>query len=371
MDCKICNNNLKSSVKIAGLMYCNACNKFYYTGVAVNPKLTFEEVLKELVIISGASSILQNPRCANIVLDLVDIDVIIQKAYVDIIRTYPNLYLELNNAQEEGNIPDAINHLVFSICKSNNTSHRLIKYIIEICAYAVGLMDYVEPYEEKDDSTFKIERFESDKNYIKSKESITISWNVTGNAILKVILNDGRKDITVEKSGQKIVNPIGDTIYTLRVSSEHFSDEHKLTVKILRRPLYTKWWFWAILGVVVAYLAVEIIGSYYTSVQKTKVLTESSINVEKIIPGLYTVKQSFNGKETPVKLNSEIRLESIGIYAMIIVSEFEPEIHRFKVLENNKLYSETLGEGEILYKENIDRTTIIFKKGEIQWELKK
>lgn len=139
------------------------------------------------------------------------------------------------------------------------------------------------------------------------------------------------------------------------------------------------WSLYVAIGlIIIAAVSYGLAKSRKASSQQTRVVTESDM-IQKIIPGLYSVTLLIEGSEvsTPMNaLNAEIRKDSTvagtdNHYAIALVSDYDPELHKFEVLEGGKLSSPTLGEGTLTYKENIDRTTITFINGNTKWTFKK
>jgi len=56
-------------------------------------------------------------------------------------------------------------------------------------------------------------------------------------------------------------------------------------------------------------------------------------------------------------------------YDVKVITDFGPEHHSFHVDSNNKLVSETLGEGIVEYKDDINQTKITFRNGGKIWEI--
>lgn len=56
-------------------------------------------------------------------------------------------------------------------------------------------------------------------------------------------------------------------------------------------------------------------------------------------------------------------------YDVKVVTDFGPEQHSFHIESNNKLASETLGEGVVEYKDDINLTKITFRNGGKVWEI--
>lgn len=88
------------------------------------------------------------------------------------------------------------------------------------------------------------------------------------------------------------------------------------------------------------------------------------------LPGNYTLREFING-ETIGKSKTAVLKKDNSRYMFTIVTDFGPEHHSFINTSDNKLYSETLGEGEVTYKEIINKITITFKKENYIWEFVK
>ena len=56
-------------------------------------------------------------------------------------------------------------------------------------------------------------------------------------------------------------------------------------------------------------------------------------------------------------------------YDVKVITDFGPEHHSFHIDSNNKLVSETLGEGVVEYKDDINQTKITFRNGGKIWEI--
>ena len=88
------------------------------------------------------------------------------------------------------------------------------------------------------------------------------------------------------------------------------------------------------------------------------------------LPGNYTLRE----KKDDIMVGSSktaVLRNNASMYTFTIVTDFGPENHSFIITSNNLVSSETLGEGDIRYKENIKKTTITFKKDNYSWEFVK
>ena len=88
------------------------------------------------------------------------------------------------------------------------------------------------------------------------------------------------------------------------------------------------------------------------------------------LPGNYTLREIRNGEPIGTSKTAVLRKETSG-YTFTIVTDYGPEHHRFVITSNNLLHSETLGDGEVTYKDAINKITITFKKDNFSWEFVK
>jgi hypothetical protein len=86
--------------------------------------------------------------------------------------------------------------------------------------------------------------------------------------------------------------------------------------------------------------------------------------------GNYTLREYNNGEIVGNSKTAVLRKEN-SCYIVTIVTDFGPEYHSFTTTSNNLLSSETLGDGEVTYKEAINKITIRFKKNNYLWEFVK
>lgn len=85
------------------------------------------------------------------------------------------------------------------------------------------------------------------------------------------------------------------------------------------------------------------------------------------LPGNYTVREYNNGELIGSSKTAVLKKDTSD-YIITIVTEFGPERHVIKNISSNTFNSETLGEGEVTYKEEINKITIMFKKDNQLWE---
>ena len=143
-----------------------------------------------------------------------------------------------------------------------------------------------------------------------------------------------------------------------RQHAKEKADEQKKN-KIILSVLLT---LFLLLGGVYAYQYFNIDNNVETISAPNEVLSK--------LPGNYTLREYNSGNVVGNSKTAVLRKEDAR-YTFTIVTEYGPEQHSFINTSSNLLHSETLGEGEVTYKEVINKTTITFKKNNITWEFVK
>lgn len=106
----------------------------------------------------------------------------------------------------------------------------------------------------------------------------------------------------------------------------------------------------------------------YFSVDDTGIESVSAPSeVLSKLPGNYTLREYNNGELVGNSKTAVLRKENSD-YVITIVTDYGPERHIIKNGSDNTLHSETLGEGKVTYKEEINKITIKFNKDNYSWE---
>ena len=357
MTCPICSTALQESKKIKGLLYCNVCRRFDLEHVTCN--LRVHEILRELKTLTNSEAIIFSVPALNLVYDIIEFNFIVYKTLVEILNSSPDLLDEIKNTD-------------LSIVKSNlkkctTISHRKIDYGIDVYAYALGLINAVEEYEgENADDVYVVKRFCVSKPQIKRGESVVVEWSIVPNCEITVTLTEGEHVIAQSLSGKITITPTRDTIYTLYIKSEHSEHFKDVSVKIIKRSIFSHWLLWLIIGIIAAISGIELyqyksVMNHYEQEKAKDVVMDYNAQ----IPGIYDIEM-YECDQLPNNVCTAEIVEENGQYKMTITSEYEPEYHYFK-LEDEQLISPTLGYGKVAYKHAINKTTITFENNSKRW----
>lgn len=361
MTCPICYTALQESKKIKGLLFCNMCRRFYLEHVTCNFRV--HEILRELKILANSEAIIFSVPTLNLVYDIIEFNFIVYKTLVEILNSNPNLLDEIKNTD-------------LSIVKSNlkkhtTISHRKIDYGIDVYAYALGIINAVEEFEgENADDVYVVKRFCVSKPQIKRGESVVVDWCIVPKCEITVTLTEEGHVIAQSLSGKITITPIRDTIYTLYIKSEHSEHFKDVSVKIIKRSIFSHWLLWLIIGIIAAISGIELyqyksVMNHYEKEKAKDVVMDYNTQ----IPGIYDMEMYESDRLLNNVCTAEI-VEANGHYKMTITSQYEPEYHYF-ILENEQLISPTLGIGNVAYKHTINKTTITFENNSKKWVLTK
>lgn len=92
-------------------------------------------------------------------------------------------------------------------------------------------------------------------------------------------------------------------------------------------------------------------------------LSEETVTITSSnILGSYTVRiESTEGSST---LAGYIDSDALGSIVLHILSEYEPRLLPLEIEDDGTVSNEEMGVGIMTYKKSVDRTTIVFRKGE-------
>lgn len=357
MICPICSISTRESQKIKGLKYCSVCRRFYLENVSCNLKI--HEILRELKTLANSESVIFSALALNLVYDMIEFNPIAYKTLVEILNSSPELL-------------DDIKHTDLGIVKSNlkkttTISHRKIDYGIDVYAYALGLINAVEEYEgDSADDVYEVKKFCVSKPQIKLGESVYIEWSIIKKCEITVTLEEGNCVIAQGLSGRIKVTPIKDTIYTLHVEAEHSQHFKEVSVKIIKRSIFSHWLLWLIVGIIMTIVGIEVY-RYRTVVEhyEQEKAKDVVVDYNSQIPGVYDIEIYESNQLVNDVCTAEITLEN-GQYKITIISEYEPEYHD-AVLKGDEILSPTLGVGKVTYKHSINKTTITFENNLKKW----
>jgi hypothetical protein len=129
-------------------------------------------------------------------------------------------------------------------------------------------------------------------------------------------------------------------------------------------PWYKKWYTWLGAAAAAVILLFAIIPSSSNSsadgVQQEQALSAAINNID----GNYTLREKNGSTLVNGIRTAAIKKVSDGQAKILVTSEYGQDFYDFTFSADGKVQSEQLGEGEIRYKEKLDKITIIFKQGE-------
>jgi hypothetical protein len=129
-------------------------------------------------------------------------------------------------------------------------------------------------------------------------------------------------------------------------------------------PWYKKWYTWLGAAAAAVILLFAIIPSSSNSsadgIQQEQALTTAINNID----GNYTLREKNGSTLVNGIRTAAIKKISSDKANILVMSEYGQDLYSFSFTSDGKVQSEELGDGEITYKEKLDKTTIRFKQGE-------
>jgi hypothetical protein len=95
-------------------------------------------------------------------------------------------------------------------------------------------------------------------------------------------------------------------------------------------------------------------------IQQEQALTTAINNID----GNYTLREKNGSTLVNGIRTAAIKKISSDKANILVMSEYGQDLYSFSFTSDGKVQSEELGDGEITYKEKLDKTTIRFKQGE-------